>query len=142
MLDLGLLGVGEAGSGTVKVRNAGDRTVKILTTKASCACTYAKDISGTVLAPGEAVDLSATLEPKPGVPASGAHLARLLEQLTPNPPAAIIRAPFENEKPAEWLSSRLDVPIILMPYTVGGNDDSADLISLYDASIALLEDQL
>jgi hypothetical protein len=67
VLDLGLLGVGQSGSGTVKVRNVGDRTVKILTTKASCACTYAKDISGTVLAPGEAVDLSATLEPKPGV---------------------------------------------------------------------------
>ena len=84
-------------------------------------------------------EVVATLEPKPGVPVSGAHLARLLEQLTPNPPAAIIRAPFENEKPAEWLSSRLDVPIILMPYTVGGNDDSADLISLYDATITLLE---
>jgi zinc/manganese transport system substrate-binding protein len=85
------------------------------------------------------LDIVATLEPKPGVPASGAQLARLLEQLTPNPPAAIIRAPFENERPAEWLSSRLDVPIILMPYTVGGNDASADLVSLYDASIALLE---
>ena len=67
VLDLGLLGVGQTGSGTVKVRNVGDRAVKILTTKASCACTYAKDISGTVLAPGEAVDLSATLEPKPGI---------------------------------------------------------------------------
>jgi zinc/manganese transport system substrate-binding protein len=85
------------------------------------------------------LDVVATLEPKPGVPASGAQLARLLEQLTPNPPAVIIRAPFENEKPAEWLSSRLDVPAIELPYTVGGNDDSADLISLYDASIALLE---
>jgi zinc/manganese transport system substrate-binding protein len=85
------------------------------------------------------LDVVATLEPKPGVPASGAQLVRLLEQLTPNPPAAIIRAPFENEKPAEWLSSRLDVPIILMPFTVGGNDASTDLVSLYDASIALLE---
>ena len=85
------------------------------------------------------LDVVATLEPKPGVPASGAQLARLLEQLTPNPPAAIIRAPFENEKPAEWLSSRLNVPIILMPFTAGGNDASTDLVSLYDASIALLE---
>ena len=85
------------------------------------------------------LDVVATLEPKPGVPASGAQLARLLEQLTPNPPTAIIRAPFENEKPAEWLSSRLNVPIILMPFTVGGNDASTDLVSLYDASIALLE---
>ncbi len=88
------------------------------------------------------LDVVATLEPKPGVPASGAQLARLLEQLTPNPPAVIIRAPFENEKPAEWLSDRLDVPAIQMPFTVGGNDDSTDLISLYDASIALLEEQL
>ncbi|MGB5410928.1 MAG: zinc ABC transporter substrate-binding protein, partial [Woeseiaceae bacterium] len=38
------------------------------------------------------LDVVATLEPKPGIPASGAQLARLLEQLTPNPPDAIIRA--------------------------------------------------
>jgi zinc/manganese transport system substrate-binding protein len=85
------------------------------------------------------LDIVATLEPKPGVPASGAQLARLLEQLTPNPPVGIIRAPFENERPAEWLSSRLDIPVIEMPYTVGGDDASGSLISLYDASIALLE---
>ena len=85
------------------------------------------------------LDVVATLEPKPGVPASGAQLARLLEQLTPDPPAGIIRAPFENERPAEWLSHRLDVPVIEMPFTVGGDDASGDLISLYDASIALLE---
>jgi zinc/manganese transport system substrate-binding protein len=88
------------------------------------------------------LDIVATLEPKPGVPASGAQLARLLEQLTPNPPVAIIRAPFENERPAEWLSDRLDVPIVEMPFTVGANDASTDLISLYDASIALLENRL
>lgn len=85
------------------------------------------------------LDIVATLEPKPGVPASGAQLARLLEQLSPNPPVGILRAPFENERPAEWLSSRLDIPVIEMPFTVGGDDASVDLFSLYDATIALLE---
>ncbi len=67
VLDLGLLGVGEAGTGTVKIRNVGDRPLTIARTVASCACTYARDLAGTVLRPGEVVDLTATLTPKPGL---------------------------------------------------------------------------
>jgi zinc/manganese transport system substrate-binding protein len=85
------------------------------------------------------LDIVATLEPKPGIPASGAHLSRLLEQLTPVPPAGIIRAPFENEKPAHWLSDRLGVPMIEMPFTVGGSDGSEDLFGLYEETIAMLQ---
>jgi len=84
------------------------------------------------------LDVVATLEPKPGIPASGAQLAKLLEQLTPNPPPGIIRAPFENEKPALWLSERLNVPEIELPYTVGGNEQATDLFTLYDETIRLL----
>ncbi len=66
-MNLGLLAEGASGTGTVKVRNVGNRPIKILTTRASCACTYAADLAGTVLATGEAVDLTATLTPKPGL---------------------------------------------------------------------------
>ena len=86
------------------------------------------------------LDIVATLEPKPGIPASGAHLSRLLEQLTPAPPAGIIRAPFENEKPAHWLSDRLSIPVIEMAFTVGGDDAATDLFRLYDQTIATLEE--
>jgi len=86
------------------------------------------------------LDIVATLEPKPGIPASGAQLSRLLEQLTPAPPAGIIRAPFENEKPAHWLSDRLKIPMIEMAYTVGGNPAAADLFGLYEHTIATLEE--
>jgi zinc/manganese transport system substrate-binding protein len=85
------------------------------------------------------LDIVATLEPKPGIPASGAHLSRLLEQLTPAPPAGIIRAPFENERPAHWLSDRLNIPVIEMAFTVGGSDEVTDLFSLYEQTIATLE---
>ena len=86
------------------------------------------------------LEIVATLEPKPGIPASGAHLSRLLEQLTPAPPAGIIRAPFENEKPAHWLSDRLNIPMIEMAFTVGGSDDVTDLFALYEQTIAALEE--
>ncbi|MGB5163933.1 MAG: zinc ABC transporter substrate-binding protein [Woeseiaceae bacterium] len=88
------------------------------------------------------LDVVATLEPKPGIPASGAQLARLLEQLTPNPPDAIIRAPFENEKAARWLSERLGSPVVELPFTVGGNPDATDLFALFEETIRLLEEQL
>ena len=86
------------------------------------------------------LDIVATLEPKPGIPPSGAQLSRLLEQLTPAPPAGIIRAQFENEKPAHWLSDRLSIPVIEMAYTVGGSDEATDLFSLYEHTIATLEE--
>jgi len=86
------------------------------------------------------LDIVATLEPKPGIPASGAQLSRLLEQLTPAPPAGIIRAPFENEKPAHWLSDRLKIPVIEMAYTVGGDPAATDLFGLYEHTIATLEE--
>ncbi|HSN52045.1 MAG TPA: zinc ABC transporter substrate-binding protein [Woeseiaceae bacterium] len=85
------------------------------------------------------LDIVATLEPKPGIPPSGAQLSRLLEQLTPAPPAGIIRAQFENEKPAHWLSDRLSIPVIEMAFTVGGADAASDLFGLYEHTIATLE---
>ncbi len=86
------------------------------------------------------LDIVATLEPKPGIPASGAQLSALLEQLTPNPPAGIIRTPYENEKPSEWLSQRLAIAEIKLPFTIGGTSESIDLFTLYDETIRMLEE--
>jgi len=86
------------------------------------------------------LDVVATLEPKPGIPASGAQLATLLQQLTPNPPAGVIRTPYENEKPSEWLSARIEIAEIVLPFTIGGTPGSVDLFSLYDETIRMLEE--
>lgn len=88
------------------------------------------------------LNIVATLEPKPGVPPSGAHLANLLEKLSANPPVAIIRTPYENERPALWLSDRLGVPEVVLPYTVGGTDEVTDLFTLYSETIRILRGQL
>jgi zinc/manganese transport system substrate-binding protein len=86
------------------------------------------------------LDIVATLEPKPGIPASGAQLAALLEQLTPDPPAGVIRTPYENERPSQWLAERVGIAEIKLPYTIGGTTDSVDLFSLYDETIRMLEE--
>lgn len=86
------------------------------------------------------LDVVATLEPKPGVPPSAGQLAKILEQLTPNPPEAVMRTPYENERPSEWLSDRLKIPQLKLPYTIGGRDDVTDFFSLYDATLSMLED--
>jgi zinc/manganese transport system substrate-binding protein len=86
------------------------------------------------------LDIIATLEPKPGIPPSGAHLARLLEQLTPDPPAGVIRTPYSNEKPSAWLSERLGTAELQLPYTIGGTDNVVDLFTLFDETIRLLKE--
>jgi zinc/manganese transport system substrate-binding protein len=86
------------------------------------------------------LDIVATLEAKPGIPPSGAQLAALLEQLTPQPPAGVIRTPYENEKPSQWLSKRLSIPEIMLPFTVGGSKEATDLFTLYDDTLRMLEE--
>jgi zinc/manganese transport system substrate-binding protein len=36
------------------------------------------------------------------------------------------------------MSERLDIPVVLLPFTVGGDDVAKDLFSLYDDSLSRL----
>jgi len=86
------------------------------------------------------LDIVATIESKPGIPPSGAQLASLLEKLNANPPVAVIRTPYENEKPSLWLNERLSVPAIQLPYTISGNAAVTDLFTLFDETLRILEE--
>jgi zinc/manganese transport system substrate-binding protein len=86
------------------------------------------------------LNIVATLEPKPGLPASGAQLVTLLEQLSSNPPVAVIRTPYENERPSRWLSERLGIPVLTLPYTIEGTTEVVDLFTLFDVTIRILQE--
>jgi zinc/manganese transport system substrate-binding protein len=77
----------------------------------------------------------ATIEPKPGIPASAGQLAELLTTLQADPAAAIIITAHTDPKAAEWLSERTKTPVVLLPYTVGGTPQATDLFSLFDDTI-------
>jgi zinc/manganese transport system substrate-binding protein len=85
------------------------------------------------------LDIVADIEPKPGIPPTASHLAELVEQLAPNPPAGIIRTPYTDAKASLWLSEKLRVPAITLPFTVGGSEAAKDLFGLFDDTLGQLE---
>lgn len=84
------------------------------------------------------MDAVATLEPKPGLPPTASHLETVLKNVQGQKVSAILVAPFENEDAAQWLSGKSGIPVIEMPFTVGGNSKSNDLPSLFDNTLTLL----
>ena len=78
------------------------------------------------------------LEPKPGVPPTSAHLASLIATTKAANTLAIVRAAYQDPKPADWLSERTGVPAVSLPFTVGGDAQSKDLFGLFDSTISKL----
>lgn len=80
----------------------------------------------------------AALEPKPGLPPGTAHLTELLERQKRDPARMVTRAAYNDPRPSEWLASRAGIPVVVLPYTVGGSDRAKDLFSLYEDTLARL----
>ena len=78
------------------------------------------------------------LEPKPGLPPSSAHLSQLLESLKRQPARAVLRSAYADPRPAQWLGERAGLPVIVLPFTVGGNEKARDLFALYEDTLARL----
>ncbi|HRE33204.1 MAG TPA: zinc ABC transporter substrate-binding protein [Candidatus Berkiella sp.] len=79
-----------------------------------------------------------TLEPKPGIPPSAAHLSNLYTQIHDQNIKAIICSPYESQNAAKWLSQKTNIPVIVLPFTVGGSKDASDLKTLFDVTLAQL----
>ena len=80
----------------------------------------------------------AVLEPKPGVPASAAHLAQVLARLKSQPAKMVLRAAYQDGKPSEWLAQQTNIRAVVLPYTVGGSERATDLFGLFDDTITRL----
>jgi zinc/manganese transport system substrate-binding protein len=79
-----------------------------------------------------------SLEPKPGLPPSAAHLAELLAALKRTPARAVVRSAYNDPRAADWLAREAQLPSVLLPYTVGGTVRATDLFGLYEDTIARL----
>ncbi len=82
----------------------------------------------------------AALERVSGVPPTASHLAEVLELARGSGAKAILRAPFDPEDASEWLSGKTGLPAVELPFTVGGRPEATDLFSLFDSTLALLEE--
>ena len=84
------------------------------------------------------IEQVADLEPKPGLPPTSAHLASLLKRAKQDDISAIVVASYQDLRGANWLAEKSSLPVIVLPLSVGGNEQSNDLFSLYDNVLDLL----
>jgi len=80
----------------------------------------------------------AALEPKPGVEPTTAHLAEVLELLQRQPAKMVLRAAYQNGRASEWIAERAKINAVVLPFTVGGDEQAKDLYGLFDDTIARL----
>jgi zinc/manganese transport system substrate-binding protein len=79
-----------------------------------------------------------SLEPKPGIPPTPAHLAELVDQMKRVPAKIIVYSPYNSPQAAEFLSSRTGIPNVMVPFTVGGTPAAKDLFGLFEDTIQRL----
>ena len=76
----------------------------------------------------------AQLEPKPGIPPSGAHLEDVLAQLKERPAKMVVYAAYEDARPANWLADNAHIPAVQLPFSTGGAPGTDDLFGFYDVT--------
>lgn len=84
------------------------------------------------------VEVTADLEPKPGLPPGAGYLSRLLQNPAVGEASAILVARHQDPAPAEWLASRTALPVVILPGTVTESGETDTLGKLISHLIAAL----
>jgi len=82
---------------------------------------------------GLAIDCE--LEPKPGIPPSPSHLARVIERINGGGIRVILLEPFYSRKAADFVAGKTSATTVVCPNSVGGNDSATDYLSLIDTIV-------
>ena len=80
----------------------------------------------------------AVLERKAGVQPTIDDLNNVLNQLKITPAKMVIHAAYQSPRATDWLVDKTDINKVTLPFTVGGNEQSKDLFSLFDDTIKRL----
>ena len=78
------------------------------------------------------------LEPKPGVEPSSGPLTALLARQRGQPARMVLRAAYNSDAPSQWVAGKTGMPVVLLPYTVGGSAAAGDLFGLFDDTLQRL----
>lgn len=78
------------------------------------------------------------LEAVPGIPPTATHLSELTKGFADGGADVIIRSPYQDDKPSNWLSDRTGITAVVLPLTIGGTEGATDLFGLYEDIIERL----
>jgi len=84
------------------------------------------------------LDFIGTVQPKPGVPPSPAHLAALIRTMNERGARVIVREPHEPEKDVAFIAKRTGSAIAVLAASVGALPEAGDYLSLFDVNAAAL----
>ena len=62
----------------------------------------------------------------------------MLAGLQTRPATMIVRAAYNDGRGADWLAERTKLPVVVLPFTVGGDEQARDLFSLFDDTVQRL----
>lgn len=80
----------------------------------------------------------AVLEARPGVEPTVSHLQGVLATLKSQPAKMVLHAAYQDSRASDWLSRNASIPVVKVPFTVGGSDAAKDLFGLFDDTVTRL----
>lgn len=78
------------------------------------------------------IEVVGTIESKPGVPPTAAHLAQLIEDIEAREVGAILTATWSNDRQVDSVARRTGRPVIELPTMVGGAPGADTWIAMQD----------
>ncbi len=79
-----------------------------------------------------------TLEPLPGLDPSVAHLSTVLQRQSQLQGRMIVTSAYAGDAASKWFSERAKVPLVVLPFTVGGNKEATTLETFFENTVARL----
>ena len=88
------------------------------------------------------INVVINIEPEPDVQPGPARLAEVLKVARSGKVKMVTYSAYLDPKPATYIASEAKLPLVKMPFTVGGTPEANDLLSLYSDSVQRLLDGL
>ena len=79
-----------------------------------------------------------TLESSPGVDPSVANLSGVLQRQSQLKGRMIITSAYAGDAASKWFSEKANVPLVVLPFTVGGNKEATTLDTFFENTVARL----
>jgi zinc/manganese transport system substrate-binding protein len=65
-------------------------------------------------------------------------MSEVLDTLKQHPAKMVVRAAYQSPRASEWIAERAHLAQVVLPFTVGGDDQAGSLTALFDDTIARL----
>lgn len=84
------------------------------------------------------LEIVATLEPKPGIAPTPAHIARVIGVIEKHEVPVVLTAPWSNNRSASAVAAKSGAEVLELPALVGGASFATDWFTLIDGSLERL----